>query len=427
MGKGAICLRAFRKKEGSGRRRTVFELLEVAVFNLLHEGAALEEVALEIAGELAGNDEELVVGNFGERDGAAGWNEMCAPLEDEASVPESEDGEKSASSGEGGAAGAEELSGAIEKNGEAENEKRSERNEKAVAVGRDASPIGVTGHENVKGEEGGEERGADKRFAEPEEEESDDGEKKNGRPGKQAVIGREEHVEEGGREPEPVPERDIAGFESASVNEIAREESGQQADEDNGGEEQVAEEKFRNARNCGGPGLGMTAKRGEILAEGFDRENGEDYGVGVVNIEHEAGDRGENQPLREGTRGARLVPTPEEEGHGEGGMRMGPRGIEIHIDRERTSPPDGERGKERPAFLYILPRQAEGQEQTEKTIGGSSERHGDSVRSGKTVCGDGGTEGARQKDAHMREEEKRRPENCGANGEMVVEVAGGRS
>ena len=175
-------------------------------------------------------------------------------MEHQARVPESEDGEKSASSGESGAAGREELSGAIKENGETENEKWSERNEKAVAVGRDASPIGVTGDENVKGEEGGEQRSSDERFAAPEEEESDDSEKKNGRPGKQSVIGRKEHVEEGGREPEPVPERDIAGFESASVDKIAGDERGQQADEDNGGEEQVAEEKFRNARNCGGVG-----------------------------------------------------------------------------------------------------------------------------------------------------------------------------
>ena len=153
-------------------------------------------------------------------------------MEDEARIPESEDGEKSASSDEGGAARAEELSGAIEEDGETENEKWSERNEKAVAVGRDASPIGVTGDEKVKGKECGEQRSADEGFAAPEEEESDDGEKKNGRPGKQAVIGREEHVEEGGREPEPIPEMDISGFESASVNEIARDERGQQADED---------------------------------------------------------------------------------------------------------------------------------------------------------------------------------------------------
>jgi len=72
--------------------------------------------------------------------------------------------------------------------------------------------------------------------------------------GKEAVIGGEEHIEEGGREPEPVPKRDVTGFESASVNKIVRDESGQHADEDNGGEEQVAEEKFRDVRNCGSAG-----------------------------------------------------------------------------------------------------------------------------------------------------------------------------
>ena len=74
-----------------------------------------------------------------------------------------------------------------------------------------------------------------------------------------------------------------------------------------------------------------------------------------------------------------------------------------------------------------MPRQAEGQEQTEKTIEGGSERHGDAVRGGKSVGGNGGTEDARKKDAGMREEEKRHPENRRANGEMVVEVSGGRS
>ena len=44
---------------------------------------------------------------------------MRAPLEDEADVPESEAGEKSASSGKSGVAGAEELSGAVKENSEA--------------------------------------------------------------------------------------------------------------------------------------------------------------------------------------------------------------------------------------------------------------------------------------------------------------------
>ena len=134
-----------KKKEGSGRRRIVFELLEIAIFDLLHEGFALEEIALEVGGELARHDEELVVGHFGKRDWAAGWNEMRTPLEDKAAVPESEDTEKCDCCREGGALGAEELGSTIEKNGEAENKKWSERNEKAIAVGRDAVPIGVTG------------------------------------------------------------------------------------------------------------------------------------------------------------------------------------------------------------------------------------------------------------------------------------------
>ena len=60
--------------DASRRRRIFFELLEITVFDLLHEGFALEEVALEVGGELVGDDEKLVVGHFGKRDGAARGN-----------------------------------------------------------------------------------------------------------------------------------------------------------------------------------------------------------------------------------------------------------------------------------------------------------------------------------------------------------------
>src|SRR2546425_1516197 len=177
---------------GSGER--IFsELLEVAVLDPLHESFAVEKIGMEIGGELTGHDEKLVVDDFGKRNGAAGGNEMRAPLEDEAGVPESADGEKSDRGGEGGAAGAEELSGAVEENGEAENEKRSERNEKAVAVGRNARPIGITGNEKVKSEKGGEKRRAGAALATPENKKTEDGENKNGGPGKQTVIGGEKH------------------------------------------------------------------------------------------------------------------------------------------------------------------------------------------------------------------------------------------
>src|SRR2546421_11888274 len=110
MGKGAICF-ALQKKEGSGRQRIVFELLEIAVFDLLHEGFALEEVALEVGGELAGDDEKLVVGHFGKRDGAACENEMRTPLEHEAGVPKSGDGKQGDRGGESDAGRGGEVSG----------------------------------------------------------------------------------------------------------------------------------------------------------------------------------------------------------------------------------------------------------------------------------------------------------------------------
>jgi len=148
---------------------------------------------MEIGGELAGHDEKLVVDDFGKRNGAAGGNQVRAPLKNEASVPEREDGEKDKRGGESGALGMEELSGAIEENGEAKNEKRSERNEKAVAVGRDPSPIGIAGNEEIKSEKGSEKGRASAALPSPENKKTEDGENKNGCPGEQTVIGGEEH------------------------------------------------------------------------------------------------------------------------------------------------------------------------------------------------------------------------------------------
>ena len=287
-------------REISGRRGIFFQLLVVAVFNLLHKRFALEKVALEIGGELAGHDEKLIAEDLGKRNGAARGNEMRAPLEHEADVPERSGGEKGEGGGACGAGGAKELCGAIEKNGEAENENGSERNKKTVAVRRDAGPIGVAGDEKIKSEKGGKQRNADARFAAAEEEKPREGEKKNGSPGKKTVIGGEEHAEENGGGPKPVAERNISGFERASVNQIARDESGKETDEESCGEQKVKEEEFGEARNCGGfGGGGVMTECGAILTEGFDGKDGEDHGVGVVNVEHETGDCGEDQPLGE--------------------------------------------------------------------------------------------------------------------------------
>jgi hypothetical protein len=80
---------------------------------------------------------------------------VCAPLEHEAGVPEDEEGEDDGHCSESRPAGTEDSSEVLEENGKAENEERRERDEKAVAVGRDAGPVGATGDEKIKGKKGG--------------------------------------------------------------------------------------------------------------------------------------------------------------------------------------------------------------------------------------------------------------------------------
>src|SRR5216684_6217698 len=61
-------------------RRIFLELLDIAVFDLLHEGFAAEKIELQIRGEPAGHDEKLIVDDFGKRNGTARRNKMRAPL-----------------------------------------------------------------------------------------------------------------------------------------------------------------------------------------------------------------------------------------------------------------------------------------------------------------------------------------------------------
>ena len=106
-------------------------------------------------------------------------------------------------------------------------------------------------------------------------------------------------------------------------------------------------------------------------------------------------------------------------------MRVRPRRIEIHVNGKRAGPPDGKSCKERPAFFYVLASQAKSQQQPEKAIERSGEGHSDAVGSGKAVGGNGRTEGACEKDASVSEEQKRSPENSGADTEVILEMAGG--
>lgn len=189
----------------------------------------------------------------------------------------------------------------------------------------------------------------------------------------------------------------------------------------------MAEEEIGKARGFGRFGCCARAplERRDILARRFDGENGKEHGVGVVDVEHEAGDEREEKPLGKGAGRARLVPIPEEESDGERGVCVGPGRIEVHVDGQGAGPPDGDGGEERPTFADVLARETESEEQTEKAIDGGGERHGDAIGGGETVGGDGGTEGASEQDGGVGEEEEGSPENRGADGEVIFEMAGG--
>ena len=191
----------------------------------------------------------------------------------------------------------------------------------------------------------------------------------------------------------------------------------------------MADQEIGEARGFGRAGAGARAasERREILAHSFDSEDDEEHGVGVVDVEHEPGDEREEKPLGKGAGRARLMPIPEEKSDGERRLRVRPGGIEIHVHGKRAGPPDGDGGEERPAFADVLARETEGEQQTEKTVDGGGERHSDAVGRGEPVGGDGGAQSAGDQDAGVGEDKKRSPQNRGADGEVVFEMAGGRA
>ena len=95
----------------------------------------------------------------------------------------------------------------------------------------------------------------------------------------------------------------------------------------------MAKNKLRNGQSGVRRGGSGRTKGEVVLVDDFNRENSEDHRISVVHVEHGAGDRGKDRPLRERAGGPRLVPIPKEKSHDEGRVRVGPRGIEIHVER----------------------------------------------------------------------------------------------
>ena len=131
--------------------------------------------------------------------------------------------------------------------------------------------------------------------------------------------------------------------------------------------------------------------------------------------------------MDEGAGAAGAVPIPQEKRDDESGLGMRPGGIEVHVNGKRAGPPNGERGEQGPALVDIFARETERNQEAEKTVDGGGEGHGDAIGSGETVGGNCGAEGAGEKNAGVGKEKKRGPEDGGANGEVIIEMAGSRA
>ena len=165
------------------------QLLDIFLLDGAHEIATAEEIGREVVGDSAGDDGELIVYHFGPGNGAAGRDEVSAPLIDEAGVPEGEDGEKEGEGGKSAAGRGEEGMGAFEEKSKSENKNRGEGDQKAIAEGGHAVPIGIAGNDVVEGQGGEGEIGDDFFGALGGKKETGEGESEEGGPGQKTVFG----------------------------------------------------------------------------------------------------------------------------------------------------------------------------------------------------------------------------------------------
>jgi hypothetical protein len=102
---------------------------------------------------------------------------------------------------------------------------------------------------------------------------------------------------------------------------------------------------------------------------------------------------------------------------------MGPRGIEVHVNRKRTSEPDGKGREEGPFFDNVFPGEGKGQQEPKKSVKCRTKRHGQDVGHGESVRLDMPTEKVAGENEKVRQEEKWRPKNCWTHGEEIAYIA----
>lgn len=104
------------------------------------------------------------------------------------------------------------------------------------------------------------------------------------------------------------------------------------------------------------------------MRDGFGGGDGEKHGVGVVDVEHETGKEGEEDPLTGRSAEAGGMPVVKKKRDNEGGVRVRPGRIEVHVDRERAGPPDGDRREKGATLSDISAREAIRKKKAEEAI-----------------------------------------------------------
>src|ERR1700751_1339977 len=130
----------------------------------------------------------LIVGDLSPGNRAASGDQVRAPLEDKAEVPQNENADDCWYRYRTNGSIAQEGRCGFKKDRQAEDKKYSQRNEKAIAVRRNARPVGIGSHEVIEDQQGAQNRKADGKKLAREQEKSDGGEQQDRRPGEQTVI-----------------------------------------------------------------------------------------------------------------------------------------------------------------------------------------------------------------------------------------------
>ena len=237
------------------------------------------------------------------------------------------------------------------------------------------------------------------------------------------MVGREENLQEHRRAPEEISQRQVPGLEWSAVDDPARNEGGQKRKADHQAKEKMACQELSR----GGRGGGAGTKGLCVLANRFQKKDGKHHEIRIIDVEHQPNDETQEQPLRQRAVFPRGIPIEQKESNHERRVRMGPRRIEVHVYGQGAGPPNRDCRQERPERPKIAASQTEGKQKCDETVESRAEGHGVAVRSGKAVRDNRRTKDPGKQDTSVREEQEWRPENGGADGEMVVEMAGRRS